>query len=115
MISHHGDVGKGRFARIDRASPCCSKMDVAGSLVENPARNGSGAGLKEKSREAGVNSSSPAHTPEIEIDASRLDSDSSDDDSGEEWETTSLYEDALQFIGDEQLRDGSMYIYFIGN
>ncbi|KAK2880695.1 hypothetical protein FQN49_000464 [Arthroderma sp. PD_2] len=44
------------------------------------------------------------HTAELE-DA-HLSDERDEEESGDEWETTSLYEDALQFIGDEQLRDG---------
>ncbi|KAM5504545.1 NAD-dependent histone deacetylase sir2 [Microsporum canis] len=38
-------------------------------------------------------------------DAPHLPEESEEEESGEEWETASLYEDALQFISDENLRD----------
>lgn len=88
-------------------------MDAVASLVEKPAKNGSGAGSKEQPREVGVNTGAPRHTAELDIDASRSLSGSSEEESGDEWETESLYEDALQFITDEQLRNGSMYSAYI--
>ncbi|KAK2737166.1 NAD-dependent histone deacetylase sir2 [Myotisia sp. PD_48] len=49
-----------------------------------------------------------APSPRVDLDENALHPlDGEDgDDSDEEWETTSLYEDSLQFIGDERLRDG---------
>ena len=45
-------------------------------------------------------------TPAPEDDATKSETDSEEDDSGEEWEVESLYEDALQHLSDEQLREG---------
>lgn len=45
-------------------------------------------------------------TPAPEDDATKSETDSDEEDSGEEWEVESLYEDALQPISDEQLREG---------
>ena len=43
---------------------------------------------------------------EPDTDALSSGSESSDDELGEEWETESLYEDALQVLDDEDLRVG---------
>lgn len=45
----------------------------------------------------------------ISEEPSQSESETDNDMSGEEWETESLYEDAIQFVRDEQLRDGGMY------
>lgn len=45
----------------------------------------------------------------ISKELSQSEPDTDSDASGEEWETESLYEDAIQFVRDEQLRDGGIY------
>jgi NAD-dependent histone deacetylase SIR2 len=47
-------------------------------------------------------------------EASHSEYESDSDDSGEEWETQSLYEDAIQILKDEQLRDGGTLLYAPG-
>ena len=47
--------------------------------------------------------------PTIGEEPSQSEYETDDEVSGDEWESGSLYEDALQFIRDEQLRDGGMY------
>ena len=45
-------------------------------------------------------------------EASHSEYESDSGDSGEEWETQSLYEDAIQVLKDEQLRDGGkLHLY----
>lgn len=45
---------------------------------------------------------------QCEVSVSEYETDS---DSGEEWETQSLYEDAIQILKDEQLREGGKHFY----
>jgi hypothetical protein len=45
-----------------------------------------------------------AFAEDTDTDASNLES-GSEDEPGDEWESESLYEDAIQFIADGQLRD----------
>lgn len=49
----------------------------------------------------------PEKTRESQEEASQPESPADEDGSEEAWESESLYEDALQFIRDEQLRDGA--------
>ena len=44
----------------------------------------------------------------VEPEVSHSELESNDDGSGDEWEAESLYEDAIQMLRDEQLRDGGI-------
>lgn len=45
----------------------------------------------------------------LEDESSQSEYETDNDGSGDEWETESLYEDAIQFVRDEQLREGGIY------
>lgn len=63
--------------------------------------------------EDGGVSSNFEKTPVSVEDASQLETETSDDDSEEDWETQSLYEDGLQSIKDDQLLDSMFSICLI--
>ena len=46
----------------------------------------------------------------VENDVSQSEYESDSDASGDEWETQSLYEDAIQVLRDDQLRDGCKFL-----
>ncbi|KAF3481464.1 chromatin regulatory protein sir2 [Arthroderma uncinatum] len=82
-------------------------MDVVATPAgEERVPNASIADAIDVAGEVIVGASEAEPAAELIEDASHLPEDSDEEESGDEWETTSLYEDALQFVGDEQLRDG---------
>lgn len=49
------------------------------------------------------------HVP-VSTEVSHSELESNDGNSEDEWEAESLYEDAIQMLGDEQLRDGGISV-----
>jgi NAD-dependent histone deacetylase SIR2 len=72
-----------------------------------PAAAGEEAGLKLPLVDVAEIADVAAFAEDTDTDASNLES-GSEDEPGDEWESESLYEDAIQFIGDGQLREGGM-------
>lgn len=71
-------------------------MAAGGEVVEcNGDANGTGNGT--------VN---PTNVVDLVEEASHSEHEADSDDSEDPWETQSLYEDTLQIVRDEQLRDG---------
>lgn len=49
--------------------------------------------------------------PALEDGATKSETESDEEDSGEEWEIESLHEDAFQYLSDEELRKGGKSHY----
>ncbi|PGH16240.1 hypothetical protein AJ80_05263 [Polytolypa hystricis UAMH7299] len=79
-------------------------MDVAaGLVVEEPLQKAPMVNVVDHLTGEVVATSAPEETLDLDDDVSQLSSSASDGESEDGWETQSLYEDALQFIRDDQL------------
>ena len=98
--------------RLLEASPLPFRMDLApepagkDSPLKSPVIQVEAVDMVSADVQGTISAENPATIGE---QSSQSEYETDDEVSGDEWESESLYEDALQFIRDEQLRDGGVY------